>query len=54
MCNNLKQQYGDYAPNIDFLFASTPYTSLNDLFAESKLVPGCESNAYVFFFLNDI
>ena len=47
MCQNLKEQYGDYAPNVDGRFASTPYESLNGLFEESKIVPGCNSNKLV-------
>jgi hypothetical protein len=44
MCDNLIQQYGDYAPNVDNQFASTPYSSLKTLFNSSKLASGCNSN----------
>ena len=44
MCDNLVQQYGDYAPNIDNQYTSTPYLSLKNLFHSSKIVSGCDSN----------
>jgi len=44
MSDNLAQQYGDYAAQVDYFYGTTPYQSLNQSFDQAILAPGCESN----------
>ncbi|XP_064618402.1 uncharacterized protein LOC135482379 [Liolophura sinensis] len=44
MANNRNQQFGDYTPDVDARFTSTPFTSLKTLADIGSLGQGCSDN----------